>query len=199
MSDTPPSQPAGWYHAQGDPPDTQRYWDGSQWQGGPQPRPPTAASTGAGSGDLASPGQRLLARLIDWAVWITISMVLALVLGGGRSTVGTEVTTGASLIAGVISTLLIIAYEVWFVANKGGTPGKLVLGLAVADAATRATPVDYATSVKRVVPILIQFVPVLGPLVSLAIGLISVVLIFSDRQRQTIWDKIAGTVVVRTR
>ena len=32
---TPPQQPAGWYHAQGDPPGTQRWWDGSQWVGGP--------------------------------------------------------------------------------------------------------------------------------------------------------------------
>ena len=30
-------RPAGWYYAQGDPPDTQRYWDGSAWQGDPQP------------------------------------------------------------------------------------------------------------------------------------------------------------------
>lgn len=197
MTDLPPSQPAGWYHAEGDPPNTQRYWDGSQWQGGPQPAPPpsTAAATD-GSGDLAAPGQRLLARLIDWAIWIAISMVLAVVVGGGRSTLGTEVT-GGSWLAGLVSTLLIVAYEVWFVANKGGTPGKLVLGLRVADAATRATPVDYGTSVKRVVPILIQFVPLIGPLVSFVIGVISIVLIFTDARRQTIWDKIAGTVVVR--
>ncbi len=26
----------GWYPAEGDPPNTVRYWDGSQWQGGPQ-------------------------------------------------------------------------------------------------------------------------------------------------------------------
>ena len=28
--------PPGWYPADGDPPGTQRYWDGMQWQGGPQ-------------------------------------------------------------------------------------------------------------------------------------------------------------------
>ena len=33
------SQPPGWYHAEGDPPGTQRYWDGSAWQGGPQAAP----------------------------------------------------------------------------------------------------------------------------------------------------------------
>ena len=40
MSDqTPP----GWYHAEGDPPGTQRYWDGSVWVGGPQPAGQPAA------------------------------------------------------------------------------------------------------------------------------------------------------------
>jgi uncharacterized membrane protein YhaH (DUF805 family) len=27
----------GWYNAEGDPPNTVRYWDGNTWQGGPQP------------------------------------------------------------------------------------------------------------------------------------------------------------------
>jgi uncharacterized membrane protein YhaH (DUF805 family) len=31
------STPPGWYYADGDPLGSQRYWDGSQWQGGPQP------------------------------------------------------------------------------------------------------------------------------------------------------------------
>ncbi len=43
MSDQQPSQPAGWYHAQGDPPGTNRFWDGYQWQGGPQAAGATAA------------------------------------------------------------------------------------------------------------------------------------------------------------
>lgn len=37
---------AGWYYAQGDPPGTQRYWDGAQWIGGPKPvAPPAPTST----------------------------------------------------------------------------------------------------------------------------------------------------------
>lgn len=27
----------GWYHAEGDPPNTERYWDGTQWTEGPRP------------------------------------------------------------------------------------------------------------------------------------------------------------------
>lgn len=38
MSDSG-SAGAGWFHAQGDPHGTQRYWDGNAWVGGPQPVP----------------------------------------------------------------------------------------------------------------------------------------------------------------
>ena len=31
----PSATPAGWYHAEGDPAGTSRYWDGAQWSGGP--------------------------------------------------------------------------------------------------------------------------------------------------------------------
>ncbi len=50
-------RPAGWYYAQGDPPGTQRYWDGAAWQGDPQPVNPTAdhpaPSTGSGAASAA--------------------------------------------------------------------------------------------------------------------------------------------------
>ncbi len=45
MSD---SATPGWYHAEGDPPNTERYWDGSAWTEGPRPiggTPPPAAPT----------------------------------------------------------------------------------------------------------------------------------------------------------
>lgn len=44
----------GWYHAEGDPPGTERYWDGSMWTDGPRPvggfpaAPPTPAPIAAG-------------------------------------------------------------------------------------------------------------------------------------------------------
>lgn len=46
----------GWYHAEGDPPNTERYWDGSMWTEGPRPvggfpaAPPTPAPMAAGPG-----------------------------------------------------------------------------------------------------------------------------------------------------
>lgn len=44
MGDTGDKAAAGWFHAEGDPPGTQRYWDGGAWQGEPtstpSPQPP---------------------------------------------------------------------------------------------------------------------------------------------------------------
>jgi hypothetical protein len=51
MSD---SATPGWYHAEGDPPNTERYWDGSAWTEGPRPvggfpaAPPTPPLTPVG-------------------------------------------------------------------------------------------------------------------------------------------------------
>ena len=200
MSEHPPSQPPGWYHAQGDPPATQRYWDGSQWQGGPQP-----AATGAGAGsmsgaaggsDLATPWARLAARLLDFLIWLVIFVVIGVLIGDGAAEMGTS-ASGRSFLAGVVATLVIMGYEVWFVANKGGTPGKLAVGLKVATADSRTVPVDLRTSVMRYLPNLVGIIPVVGAFISFIIGIVSVVLIFSDAQRQTVWDKLAGTVVIK--
>ena len=40
----------GWYHAQGDPPGTERYWDGSAWTEGPRPVAPATPETPSGFG-----------------------------------------------------------------------------------------------------------------------------------------------------
>ena len=47
MSDQYGNTSPGWYHAEGDPPGTQRFWDGTHWQGGPQ--------VGVGGGVPVSP------------------------------------------------------------------------------------------------------------------------------------------------
>lgn len=200
MSETTPPQPPGWYYAQGDPPGTQRYWDGSQWQGGPQPAPGSASAAGMaadpGQGGLASPGQRILARIIDWVIVFVVSLIIGVIFGGNRGMgAGAD---GASLVAGILSTLVFVAYEIWFTANKGGTPGKLVLNIRVADQATRATPIDYQQAFLRASPLLIGFIPVnVISIVLLLVGLASLVMLFVDSQRQAVWDKIAKTVVVK--
>lgn len=85
MTDSSATQPPGWYYAQGDPPGTQRYWDGSQWVGGPQAAQGSVEASGGGgaagfqpsggAGQLADTGVRAVAWLIDVAPYIVITLL----------------------------------------------------------------------------------------------------------------------------
>jgi hypothetical protein len=46
VSQSSSSVPPGWYHGEGDPAGTVRYWEGSQWVGGPVTPPPVQAGSG---------------------------------------------------------------------------------------------------------------------------------------------------------
>lgn len=204
MSDTPGQPAPGWYYAQGDPANTQRYWDGSSWQGGPQPIAtpgnPMQNPIGYGVGtsttaNLAEPLARLGARIIDAIIWIFIFMILAVTLGGGSAAVGNNDLGGRAWIAGVLGTLITSAYEVLMVANKGGTVGKLLLGLKVVK--EDGSPADLQTAIMRIVTNLVGIVPVIGGYISALVGLASIVMIFTDARKQTVWDKVAKTIVVK--
>jgi len=66
MTDTG-GTPPGWYYAPGDPEGTQRYWDGAQWIGEPQPvpqpttPPPASPPPGNMAPPVASPPSRAAA------------------------------------------------------------------------------------------------------------------------------------------
>lgn len=46
---------SGWYPAEGDPPNTVRYWNGSEWQGGPQAPPVQQAASAPNTPDPFAP------------------------------------------------------------------------------------------------------------------------------------------------
>lgn len=196
------TQPAGWYHAQGDPPGTQRYWDGTQWQGDAEPLPGEAEPIGGLN--LAEPVNRIGARVIDGIVWIVLLLVVAYLVTG-TSGIGLRaegVSYTAHLIATVIGTALVAAYEVLMVLTRQATLGKVALGLKVARQDGSAPGRNEA--LLRVVPfalpqLLAALAGGLGWLfvvLSVLIGVASVVLLFIDPRRQAVWDKLARTVVV---
>lgn len=185
------NQPAGWYHAQGDPPNTHRYWDGAQWVGGPQaiggPGPgaapggfPMGAATVAGGRPLADPGTRIVARLIDMAIGFVAALLIAAVVGF-RTQIGLQVFLG---LAGVV-------YELAFTALKGGTPGKLIMGIGV-QTTDGTFPPGWGPAVIRWV---VTAIPCIGAIV----WIISLVFLFTDDQHRTVGDKAANTLVVKTK
>ncbi len=204
MSDQ--GQPAGWYHAEGDPPGTTRYWDGIQWQGGPQAAPVAqpGGNVGAmggmgGTGQtLATPGLRMAGRLID----VLISFGIALVIGAGTidfdsfgDTDTVVVEPSFALVAA--SAIIALAYDTLFTHFLGGTPGKLLLGMRVAEADNGMTPPSLVVAAKRAANRLLGFITGIGGIIALIIGIASLVMLFTDDRHQTVMDKIAGTVVVK--
>lgn len=199
MSDTPQTHPPGWYYAQGDPPGTQRYWDGSVWQGGPQPVPGAspAGVPDALHGALADPLKRVAARLIDLVVWVLIGNVLPALIGLGFF--GTRVSNIVlELIVRAVFIALVVAYEVLMIGTQGATVGKMLLGLKVVN--DDGSPADYMTGLMRmaiyiVVGMLMVF-PVLGLVLFAVLTVMGFVMLFVDAKQQTPWDKVGRTLVV---
>jgi uncharacterized RDD family membrane protein YckC len=195
---TDQGQPAGWYHAEGDPPGTTRYWDGTQWQGGPQAAPVASGSDApavAGQ-QLASPGLRMAGRVID----AIIGGIVALSIGaasidfnalsdGDVDAPGFGIVLAAAIFA--------ILYDTLFVTYLGGTPGKLILGMRVAEADSGTTPPPLPVAAKRAVNRLLGLLGTIGSGIAFIIGLASLVMLFTDERHQTVMDKIAGTVVIK--
>lgn len=186
------SQPAGWYHAQGDPPNTHRYWDGTQWVGGPQPigGPGPAPMGGgfaapspgiaAGGRPLADPGMRIVARLIDFAIGIVAGLIIASIVGF-RTQIGLQFFLA---LVGVI-------YEVAFTALKGGTPGKLIMGIGV-QTTDGTLPPGWG-------PAVIRWVVTAIPCIGLIVWIVSLVFLFTDAQHRTVGDRAGSTLVVKTK
>lgn len=203
-----PSQPAGWYYAQGDPPGTQRYWDGSSWVGEPQPVA-VDGSVGVGSGPaLAEPGARIGARVIDGIIWMILGGVVSGLFGtfsaafAVASGDATDISTGRLVLAGIISTLLIAAYEIVMVGTQGATLGKMALGMKVTNADGSAA--DIMTGVRRMILYIavgiLSALPVIGGLGSAANAIIAIaglIMLFTHSQRQTPWDLVGKTLVVK--
>ncbi len=198
MSDAPQIQPPGWYYAQGDPPGTQRYWDGSSWQGGPQPVPGAeGALTDHAGVALAEPGKRIIARIIDGIIWAIISIIFAAIIGGGSLLTG-EGSFIRSFIASVIAGAVVVAYEVVMVGTQGATAGKLALSMKVVN--EDGSPADMNTGLRRmflyIAFIFINLIPYLGSLLYLVVAIVGLVFLFTDEKNQTPWDKVGKTLVV---
>jgi uncharacterized RDD family membrane protein YckC len=199
MTDQGQAPPPGWYPAQGDPPGTQRYWDGHHWTTGPQ-----LVGPGYGSGpympdpaylpelgrSLAEPAMRIVARLIDAAFALVLALIVVAAFGldtGYRS-------------PGLLATSAVIGvlYEVGMVARFAGTAGKLLVGIGVITVDGQIPP-GLQPALLRWLPAALGLIPLAGVFISAALGLVSLIWLFTDVRRRTINDKLAKTYVVKTR
>ncbi|MEO0492515.1 MAG: RDD family protein [Actinomycetota bacterium] len=195
------SQTPGHYHAEGDPPDTVRYWDGAQWVGDPIPAPPSASAApppppgapGADTSRFAPLGVRFGAFLIDFALIIVVSIVFA---GALFAAEGESAFESSNSGAGILIGLLFYVALLWVVVQYGGTPGKLILGLRITDEDGQ-TPVGWRGAFMRSLPSLLGNLPIIGIVISLGAAIASIFLINNDPERRSAYDRIGSTRVVR--
>ncbi len=153
--------------------------------------------------ELASPGRRFGARLIDTVI-IAVVVIILLFVGLGVAfgitsgdPAATDENAGAFIVAFVISALiafvLTLLYEVTLIAVKGRTLGKMATGIKVVRADSGSVP-GWGKSIGRwIIPGALTLIPYAGWILSL---LVYVSLLW-DKTRQGWHDKAAGTVVIR--
>lgn len=125
MTDSSPTQPPGWYYAQGDPVGTQRYWDGSQWVGGPQAAAGTPGVGAAGGygvqmpgvGTPASYGSRVVAYLLD-SLMVLAGIIVVVILAA----IFSAISDSLGVIVAIIGYLAVLGFSIWnFIVRQGQT------------------------------------------------------------------------------
>lgn len=158
------------------------------------------AITGTGQRmELASPGARLGARILDIVIVVIVLIVLvilgALALFGVAATDDEAETSVVVFLLGIVALLAVIGllYEVVLIAVRGQTLGKMMVSIKVVRADNGLVP-GWGKSIGRwIIPVVLNFIPYVGWVLSL---LVYISLLW-DKARQGWHDKAAGTLVVK--
>lgn len=128
--------------------------------------------------ELASPGKRLLARIVDVLVLIIPVIVLAFIFRG--------------FIFTLVVAILFGAYEVMMISNSGQTIGKKALGIKVVDEDSGQIPDLQAAGMRWGVPQILSLIPFVGWI----IGLVIYLSLLWRPKRQGFHDTAAHTIVI---
>lgn len=207
--------PPGWYHAEGDPPNSQRWWDGAKWVGGPAAAgagavsvlaagypPPAYAGYGVPQGRprYASWWGRFGAFLLDWLIlgvplgiinqFVSSSVPKEIVActSNGRPALCERPTGSGFAIIGLVALvgwIIGIGYYAYFHGKTGQTLGKKAVGIAVVDMRSGA-PIGVGRAIGRY----------FGSIVSAIPCLLGYLWAAWDSDKQTWHDKMVSSVVV---
>jgi len=171
---------------------------------------------------LIEAGSRIGGRMLDGLVWALVGLAINLpqiidafqagleAAQDGVDPEPIEVSTTSIIVGGLLTMVIIVAYEVLMNSRFGGTIGKRVIsGQIVTE---DGSPINDRVALMRMVPyiavqlfgiltsLLFQNVSTLG---SIALGspfwilaLAGLIMVFNDSRRQAPWDKVAKTLVV---
>jgi uncharacterized RDD family membrane protein YckC len=132
---------------------------------------------------------RFVARMIDGVIMAVVGFILripflALFPFGGRGGANVALFVGLTGVLAILQIVLYIAYEAYFVSTRGGTPGKLALGLRIIRA--DGSPVSAGLAAGRY---LAQFI-------SGIILFIGYIMAAFDDQKRALHDRICETRVI---
>lgn len=141
---------------------------------------------------LGSQGARLGARLLDIVFQLVAMIVMFVVVGLLQAALPRDAAWLPPLLIGIPALIAVLLYEPFTNWKYGGTFGKQICGLRVAQLETGA-PLTFGRSLGRwAIVFPMGFVPLLG--------LLNVLwCCWDEPYRQCLHDKVAGTVVVRRR
>lgn len=144
-----------------------------------------AAATEPFAPDLASPGERILAGLIDLGI-VSLMLLTLLYLTSQVGGYSVSLLPNRALAAlGVISTLMTLGYYLFFWGLSGQTLGKLLTGSRVVR--DNGRPLGLKRAIARIIGFLLSALP-------LGAGFIG---LWSDHHRRGWHDRVASSKVIR--
>lgn len=143
-----------------------------QYEAQPQPQPQAA------SGQYVGIGPRLVAVIIDGIILFIIEYILLTILGQNQA--------GLSYF---IETVILVAYYTVMEATLGATVGKMVMGLRVVR--QDGGPISWTESLIRNLLRLIDALPFAY--------IVGAIIMSTNPLKQRLGDKVAHTVVIRSR
>jgi uncharacterized RDD family membrane protein YckC len=156
---------------------------------------------------LADAGMRVLARFLDGLiVGLVFGFIFSAIVLSDGDTAGFG-GLGADASFGKVYALALMGMAAGFVWDAvctkqfGGTPMKLAFGMRVVRA-DDGGPVEWSHAIIRwAIPGALALIPLplLPGLLNLVIVIVSLVFLFTKPLRQTVWDQVAKTLVVKAR
>lgn len=142
--------------------------------------------------NLATPGQRFLAQLIDGFILGAFSFLIMIPFALLSATIDGGSSGAPASFIGMISQFIVLigytVYPIYFIGKKGATPGKSIMKIKVVKLNT-VEPLNFVDALLR---------ETVGKILSSSILAIGYFAILWDKNRQAWHDKIAGTIVVKT-